>query len=132
MSRVENISRRQFLEGGLSGAAFVLGIYLGPRTANASAPGALPWKMPPFIPMCFLGSKRKGRFTSLPTVLKWGVGAVPPAPRLADELDAEWDRVKIIQAVGDARYGSQDTDASRSILEFLIDARSRELPRGSC
>jgi isoquinoline 1-oxidoreductase beta subunit len=39
---------------------------------------------------------------------------------LADELDADWNRVRIAQAVGgDPRYGSQDTDASRSILEFF-------------
>jgi isoquinoline 1-oxidoreductase beta subunit len=38
---------------------------------------------------------------------------------LADELDADWSRVRIIQALGDPRYGSQDTDASASIREFF-------------
>ena len=34
-------------------------------------------------------------------------------------MDADWNRVKIVQAVGDPRYGSQDTDASRSVREFF-------------
>src|SRR5262249_6779410 len=38
---------------------------------------------------------------------------------LADELDADWKRVKIEQAIGDARYGSQDTDGSQSIRGFF-------------
>jgi isoquinoline 1-oxidoreductase beta subunit len=37
---------------------------------------------------------------------------------LADELDADWKRVKLEQAIGDARYGSQDTDGSHSIRQF--------------
>jgi len=49
-----------------------------------------------------------------------GNGSRTALPRvLADELDADWNRVRIVQAVGDPRYGSQDTDASRSIREFF-------------
>jgi isoquinoline 1-oxidoreductase beta subunit len=49
-----------------------------------------------------------------------GNGSRTALPRVvADEMDADWNRVKIVQADGDARYGSQDTDASRSILGFF-------------
>jgi isoquinoline 1-oxidoreductase beta subunit len=34
---------------------------------------------------------------------------------LADELEADWSRVKIEQAVGDKMYGNQYTDGSRSV-----------------
>ncbi|MDJ0921405.1 MAG: molybdopterin-dependent oxidoreductase [Henriciella sp.] len=34
---------------------------------------------------------------------------------LADELEADWDRVQIVQALGDPRYGDQNTDGSRSV-----------------
>ena len=34
---------------------------------------------------------------------------------IADELDADWESVEIVQAEGDARYGDQNTDGSRSI-----------------
>jgi isoquinoline 1-oxidoreductase beta subunit len=42
---------------------------------------------------------------------------------LADELDADWSRVKIEQALGDPRYGSQDTDGSKSVREFFNPMR---------
>jgi isoquinoline 1-oxidoreductase beta subunit len=34
---------------------------------------------------------------------------------IADEMDADWNRVSVIQGVGDAQYGDQNTDGSRSI-----------------
>ncbi len=37
---------------------------------------------------------------------------------VADELDADWKRVKIEQALGDSRYGDQNTDGSHSIRSF--------------
>jgi isoquinoline 1-oxidoreductase beta subunit len=37
---------------------------------------------------------------------------------VADELDADWKRVKIDQAIGDKRYGDQNTDGSHSVRSF--------------
>lgn len=34
---------------------------------------------------------------------------------VADELEADWDRIALEQALGDKRYGDQNTDGSRSI-----------------
>ncbi|MEL7453721.1 MAG: molybdopterin cofactor-binding domain-containing protein, partial [Pseudomonadota bacterium] len=34
---------------------------------------------------------------------------------VADELEAPWDKVNIVQALGDPRYGDQNTDGSRSV-----------------
>jgi len=34
---------------------------------------------------------------------------------VADELDADWSKVKIDQAIGDPKYGDQDTDGSHSV-----------------
>ncbi len=34
---------------------------------------------------------------------------------IADELDADWSRVTVVQAEGHPRYGSQNTDGSRSV-----------------
>src|SRR2546422_528484 len=47
----------------------------------------------------------KTRRTTLPLVV-------------ADELDADWKRVKIEQAIADKRYGDQNTDGSHSIRSF--------------
>jgi isoquinoline 1-oxidoreductase subunit beta len=43
---------------------------------------------------------------------------------VADELDADWTKVKIAQATGDeVRYGNQDTDGSRSTRHFIVPMR---------
>src|SRR5437868_6192933 len=42
---------------------------------------------------------------------------------LADELEADWKRVKIQQAIGDAKYGNQNTDGSNSIRSFYEPMR---------
>jgi len=34
---------------------------------------------------------------------------------IADEMEADWDRVTLLQATGDAKYGNQNTDGSTSI-----------------
>ena len=34
---------------------------------------------------------------------------------VADELEADWDKVAIVQAEGHERYGDQNTDGSRSV-----------------
>jgi isoquinoline 1-oxidoreductase beta subunit len=42
---------------------------------------------------------------------------------LADELDADWKRVTIDQAIGDKRYGDQNTDGSQSVRRFYDTMR---------
>jgi isoquinoline 1-oxidoreductase beta subunit len=43
---------------------------------------------------------------------------------LADEMEADWTRVRIVQAPGDEpRYGNQDTDGSRSLRHFVQPMR---------
>ena len=34
---------------------------------------------------------------------------------IADELEADWDKVEVIQAIGHEKYGDQNTDGSTSI-----------------
>jgi isoquinoline 1-oxidoreductase subunit beta len=36
----------------------------------------------------------------------------------ADELEADWSRVRIEQGLGDPKYGDQNTDGSRSVRDF--------------
>ena len=44
---------------------------------------------------------------------------------VADELEADWSRVKVVQAPGDEkRYGNQDTDGSRSTRHFFTPMRT--------
>ena len=43
---------------------------------------------------------------------------------VADELDADWGRVRVVQSPGDEEtYGNQDTDGSRSVRHFIQPMR---------
>ena len=54
-----------------------------------------------------------------------GTGARTSLPMvLADEMEADWTRVKIVQAPGDEpKYGNQDTDGSRSLRHHIQPMR---------
>jgi isoquinoline 1-oxidoreductase beta subunit len=53
-----------------------------------------------------------------------GNGVRTALPRIvADELDADWARVKVVQATGDEKYGDQDTDGSHSVVSFFVPLR---------
>jgi isoquinoline 1-oxidoreductase beta subunit len=42
---------------------------------------------------------------------------------IADEMEADWAKCRVEQAVGDPKYGSQNTDGSTSIRDFLPQYR---------
>ena len=45
---------------------------------------------------------------------------------IADELEADWDRIELLQAIGDEKYGDQNTDGSTSIRrQFECRRRAR-------
>ena len=53
-----------------------------------------------------------------------GSGNRTGLPRIvADELDADWSKVKVIQATGNEKYGDQDTDGSHSVRSFFDTLR---------
>ena len=54
-----------------------------------------------------------------------GQGIRTSLPRIvADELEADWKRVRVVQAPGDeAKYGNQDTDGSRSTRHWFVPMR---------
>ena len=65
------------------------------------------------------------------TAPRWARACAPACRMIvADELEADWKRVRVVQAPGDeAKYGNQDTDGSRS-TRHLFDADA-PLRRGS-
>ena len=42
---------------------------------------------------------------------------------VADEMDADFDRVRVVQALADERYGDQNTDGSHSVRDFFEPMR---------
>lgn len=116
-----NLSRRQFLRGIVGSGALVLGARFSPTLLQAEEPS--PYKtsadLATFHPQVFVGIETDGTVHIIAHRSEMGQVIHTSLPMvLADELDADWKRVKIEQAIGDKRYGSQDTDGSRSIREF--------------
>jgi isoquinoline 1-oxidoreductase subunit beta len=113
MKRIELVSRRTFLGGMFSAGALVLSARLLPLEAEAEAAA------PAWQPSVYLGIETDGTVTIVAHRSEMGTGIRSVLPTvLADELDADWKRVKIEQAIGDTKYGSQNTDGSCSIRDF--------------
>jgi isoquinoline 1-oxidoreductase beta subunit len=73
-----------------------------------------------FHPNVFVGIEADGTVYIVAHRSEMGNGSRTALPRIvADELDADWNRVRILQAIGDPRYGPQDTDASQTVREFF-------------
>jgi isoquinoline 1-oxidoreductase beta subunit len=121
MSAIENVSRRRFLTGGIIAAgALVLGVRYYPRLSSG---GRLPTDTnadhATLHPSVYLGIYPDGTVWIVASRSEMGTTSRTTLPLIvADELDADWKRVKIEQAIGDERYGDQNTDGSHSIRSF--------------
>ena len=125
--KVENLSRRGILKGlGLAGS-FVLAAPLMSRSAFAAyETGAS--KMPHGTvvdPRVFVSIAPDGIVTIIAHRSEMGTGVRTSLPLVvAEELEANWSRVRVQQADGDeVKYGNQDTDGSRSTRHYLMPMR---------
>jgi hypothetical protein len=76
--------------------------------------------MPPFQPNAFLSIDGTGLVTIVASRSEMGTGIKTDLSLvLADELEADWNRVKVVQGQGDPKYGDQNTDGSRSTWQFF-------------
>jgi isoquinoline 1-oxidoreductase beta subunit len=127
MNTIENVSRRQFIGGVFSAGAFVLAAQVLPKSAWAQAAGpAVRTQADTAMlnPSVYLGIQPDGTVFIVTHRSEMGTGIRTSLPLVAaDELDADWSRVKIEQGIGDARYGDQNTDGSRSIRDFYVAFR---------
>jgi isoquinoline 1-oxidoreductase beta subunit len=123
---LENVSRRSFLIGGAAVAGgLVIGLRLLPRGFASSPPAAPAVDVPRFNPTAFVSIDEAGLVTIVAHRSEMGQGVRTALPMaVADELEADWARVRIVQAVGDEpTYGGQNTDGSRSLRHFLQPMR---------
>src|SRR5215471_12914419 len=127
MINIENISRRGFLKGMVGAGAFVLSVRLAPRLlAERGERLALDPAMAnaPLKPSVYLAIDTDGTAYIVAHRSEMGNGVRTSLPRIvADELDADWSRVKVVQATGDEKYGDQDTDGSHSVVSFFMPLR---------
>jgi len=121
MSEIENVSRRRFLTGGVIAAgALVLGVRYYPKPmARKKVPDETNADHATLHPSVYLGIDPDGTVWIVASRSEMGTTSRTTLPLVvADELDADWKRVKIEQAIGDKRYGDQNTDGSHSIRSF--------------
>src|SRR3546814_2528273 len=76
-------------------------------------------------PLVFVSIDRDGTVTIKAHRSEMGTGVRTSIPMVvADEMEADWARVRIVQAEGDEKkYGNQDTDGSRSLRHHIQPAR---------
>ena len=120
MNAIENVSRRSFLKGMVSTGALVLGACYYPELLWADGlPKDTLADRATLHPNMFVGIDTDGTVYIVAHRSEMGTGIRTSLPMVvADELDADWKRVKIEQAIGDPRYGDQNTDGSHSIRSF--------------
>jgi isoquinoline 1-oxidoreductase subunit beta len=120
MQRIQNVSRRKFLGNLLKGTGgLVLAAQVNPASLWAQAAG-----QNAFTPNIWLSIAASGDVSIITHRSEMGTGIRTSLPMVvADELEADWDRVTIEQGLGDKKYGSQNTDGSRSIRNFYQTMR---------
>jgi isoquinoline 1-oxidoreductase subunit beta len=116
-----NVSRRGFLQGMLSTGALILSVRLVPDVLwAAEASAGTHADRAVLHPSAFVGIDTDGTVYIVAHRSEMGTSSRTSVPLiLADELDADWKRVKLEQAIGDPRYGDQDTDGSHSVRSFF-------------
>ncbi len=109
------LGRRRLLQGGLAlGGSLVIGWEVG-RARRAAGQGTAG-----FAPNAWVRIDRDGTVTILNPQSEMGQGTLTSmAMVIADELDADWARVRVEQAPVDPAYGEQMTAGSASIRRSL-------------
>ena len=120
-----NVSRRGFLQGMVSTGALVLSVRLIPEVLWATeSPAGSHVDRAILHPSAFVGIDTDGTVYLVAARSEMGTSSRTSVPLiLADELDADWKRVKLEQAIGDPKYGDQDTDGSHSVRDGFTTMR---------
>jgi isoquinoline 1-oxidoreductase beta subunit len=125
---IANVSRRRFIKGvsALGGLTLAAGF---PMVARAEDPPKYGADGMPHgsvdNPLVFVTIGQDGIVSIVCHRSEMGQGVRTGMPMIvADEMEADWARVRVVQATGDERrYGNQDTDGSRSTRHFFMPMR---------
>ncbi len=124
---LKTVSRRTFLQASAVAGGFTLAAYASPATAFEKYPtgGETMPRGISYDVLAFVALDPDGTVTITAHRSEMGTGSRTSLPMVvADEMEADWDRVKIVQAPGDEpKYGNQDTDGSRSMRHHIQSMR---------
>ncbi|MDN3640271.1 molybdopterin-dependent oxidoreductase [Simiduia curdlanivorans] len=120
MAKLTILDRRSFLKAtGLASTGLVLQATLATDVLASPHPGKAALALNLFVSIepddsvniiAHRSEMGQGIRTSLPQIV-------------ADEMEADWRKVNIVQAIADEKYGNQDTDGSRSVRTFFQTMR---------
>ncbi len=126
---ISNVSRRGLLKGIVATGGFALAVQFpavkGALAAYPTGAEAMPHGVVS-NPKVFIAIAGDGTVSIVAARAEMGNGAARTAlpMMLADELEADWARVRVVQSPGDERtYGNQDTDGSRSVRHWIQPMR---------
>lgn len=119
MGKIQNISRRGFVKSvGLASGGLILACNTSVFSDKA------PENLIDFNPNLFVQLNSDGSLILVASRSEMGNGVRTSLPSIiADEMEADWDRVSVKQAVGDKMYGNQNTDGSKSIRTLFMPMR---------
>jgi len=118
MKNIENVSRRDFLKlSGITASSFMLGVNL--PISKAQAHDDLAHELNFFVSI-----ESTGEVTLVCHRSEMGQGIRTSVPQIiADELEANWSQISVVQAKADKKYGSQGTAGSASIRNYFTTIR---------
>jgi isoquinoline 1-oxidoreductase beta subunit len=115
------MKRRDFVKiVGLATGGLILGCNVSPEkiVINTLEDGIS------FVPNLFIQLQKDGKVTIVVARSEMGQGIrTSMASAIAEDLEADWQYVSVQQATGDAKFGNQNTDGSRSIRTLLRPMR---------
>lgn len=129
-------SRRSFLKwtAGVLGAGLVVGVGAGYQNRWYLIRNMMDYMANRhYDPMAFILIPPKGKIKLVVHRSEMGQGVRTSLPMImAEDLGVRWDQIEIVQALGDPKYGSQNTDGSTSVKDFyhrlrLASAGIREM-----
>ena len=117
MNEQATMHRRSFLRSMVGGG---LALAFGAQAGSAALLSCQNVQdSPQFVPELWVTLAPSGEVTIVAHRSEMGTGIATALPMVvADEMEADWDRVSIEQAPGDARFGDQNTDGSRSVRQY--------------
>jgi len=115
MSTIQLITRRSFIRGlGLASGGLIIACNF--PSSDEKDPVKRPFNGETFEPNLFIQLKDNGDLILIASRSEMGQGVrTSMTSIIADEMDADWNRVTVEQAIGHPKYGNQNTDGSRSV-----------------